>query len=775
MTGSGPESLLSPHEHQIEERPSALQHHEMLNEIVANTCIPGPFDLRKHHITYTDLRNRFPRLCVAKDFAGLKLRWLETHEKALELPLHSKCVLHKAIDETQGDDDKAPAQHMEHRFQSRVMLMTGFPREEIARLERGGGREGVLEMINFLIARVPSPSPSSSVGECSSIVAIGGVYDPNQDGAQPTEQSLINTAVRCCKLQTRIDLSRCTEWHRFLDIEYERGDEVINGDLCPAHRVTTVIWIPNIWDHIPDFDSALALYKEIHPLRSLRDDKTNNHSTETTTQQQHAETAATASSSGGNQDKAKEAIASAARLAAIDPKVIEDLKASLRAELESAFKELLATVDGKKQVQDKLDTAVQKRMVQQHEEAARRLADTQRHTAREKLKEPQGPAYVFAARDRSKFRCSTVTLSTLLDYDTDDILEQSFEVSVFAEFFVELLQLRFSKMVCSVLTANVQYAKIEKDRKDSEAAAAKARAEQDKAPTEIQNKPQEPETIVIDSDDEALVPVSEQNRGTKRWASETMQGEEEGHSLKKPKVEVEEQTQQLEPQPEPEPEQPQPQLEQPQPQPEPEPQPEQPQPQPELEPQPEQTQLQPQSQLEPEPQEQVDDEAASEGDSVKYGLLKVKDLRALCKARGLNHSGTKEAMIERLKEFDAEHKADENQEGDEDEEGEGEGSVGQNDGAHQSGKTQQQPAEDPKLVKLKEDLTVAFAFFDPTGLGSIPKGSLANILHTQIENTTPAKVMGLVKWAVGERDKVFYKQLITNTAPLLLASHHNIS
>ena len=53
-------------------------------------------------------------------------------------------------------------------------------------------------------------------------LAIGGPWSPSLDGPNPESDPsvLIRTAIRVCRALTGIDLTNCTQWHRFLEIHY---------------------------------------------------------------------------------------------------------------------------------------------------------------------------------------------------------------------------------------------------------------------------------------------------------------------------------------------------------------------------------------------------------------------------------------------------------------------------------------------------------------------------------------------------------------------------
>ncbi|TGZ46300.1 hypothetical protein CRM22_011126 [Opisthorchis felineus] len=108
--------------------------------------------------------------------------------------------------------------------------------------------------------------------------AIGGPWNPDLDGQDPVgdSQALINAAIRICKEQLGLDLSYCTQWHRFLEFRYSRTEgstarpasvlfpgsqlwgrsfpESANSKSAtpskPYHRIV-VYFLPDIWSLMP--------------------------------------------------------------------------------------------------------------------------------------------------------------------------------------------------------------------------------------------------------------------------------------------------------------------------------------------------------------------------------------------------------------------------------------------------------------------------------------------------------------------------------------------
>ncbi len=76
---------------------------------------------------------------------------------------------------------------------------------------------------------------------------------------------------------------------------------------------------------------------------------------------------------------------------------------------------------------------------------------------------PQKPHLIVSTQHdklQQNIKCTTITLDGLLDYNIEDRLEKTFEVSLFAEAFSEYLQIRFGKLILSTLR---EYEKLHKE------------------------------------------------------------------------------------------------------------------------------------------------------------------------------------------------------------------------------------------------------------------------------------------------------------------------
>lgn len=99
-------------------------------------------------------------------------------------------------------------------------------------------------------------------------MAIGGPWSPSLDGDDPVKDPsvLIKTAIRACKALTGIDLTNCTQWHKFLEIHYRRQETSTK----PSRTETTVVFLPDIWSVMPSPEEYSELIKKYEEAVKLK-------------------------------------------------------------------------------------------------------------------------------------------------------------------------------------------------------------------------------------------------------------------------------------------------------------------------------------------------------------------------------------------------------------------------------------------------------------------------------------------------------------------------
>ncbi|GCB77053.1 hypothetical protein scyTo_0018419, partial [Scyliorhinus torazame] len=309
-------------------------------------------------------------------------------------------------------------------------------------------------------------------------MAIGGHWSPSLDGPNPeTDPSvLIRTAIRCCKALTSIDLSGCTQWYRFAEIRYHRPEEHHKGRTVPAHVETVVIFLPDVWHCLPTRSEWEALsrgYKQ-QLVEKL--------------QAEHKEADGEQEEEEKDDGESKE-ISTPTHWSKLDPKTLKvnDLRKELESRNQSSKglkSQLIARLT--KQLKTEAEKEEQKESEKSEreddEEEDKRSEDEKEEEERKRQEEVerQRRERRYILPDESsiivhpnwtakggKFDCSVMSLSVLLDYRLEDNKEHSFEVSLFAELFNEMLQRDFGYRVYKALvTLPDKDDKKEKDKKD---------------------------------------------------------------------------------------------------------------------------------------------------------------------------------------------------------------------------------------------------------------------------------------------------------------------
>ncbi|MGH0116938.1 UNVERIFIED_CONTAM: hypothetical protein FKN15_026632 [Acipenser sinensis] len=366
-------------------------------------------------------------------------------------------------------------------------------------------------------------------------MAIGGHWSPSLDGANPEKDPsvLIKTAIRSCKALTGIDLSLCTQWYRFAEIRYHRPEETHKGRTVPAHVETVVLFLPDVWHCLPTRSEwetlsrgyKQQLYEKLQAERKEADGEqalnanpfflfplltgTGNTGTKMHTHTLHSKTIYigrnTFQPSGAkafnpveeeekDEGESKE-ISTPTHWSKLDPKSMK--VNDLRKELESRSlsskglkSQLIARLTKQLKVEEQTDEIKEPEKpvkVEEEEEEQLKVEEDKEEEERKRQEEverqrrerryilPDEPTIIvhpnWTAKN-GKFDCSIMSLSVLLDYRLEDNKEHSFEVSLFAELFNEMLQRDFGYRIYKALAAiplkDEKKEKKEKAKKEAE-------------------------------------------------------------------------------------------------------------------------------------------------------------------------------------------------------------------------------------------------------------------------------------------------------------------
>ena len=252
------------------------------------------------------------------------------------------------------------------------------------------------------------------------LLCIGGEWNKEKDGGDPSvdKSVIIKTAIRSLLELTQIDLSDCKQWFEFAEIHYQRAN----------HREISSIYMPNL-SYLVDCSQSLELLplktnaNSSTPSSTLPDNEENeihiddNHSSpqQGDVETEVFETGTVPFFDNGNSNT--------------EGDIVPDIPLSL----EKKTKE--NTNSGATQSNDKLSERSDKPL----------KGSSDQFSAYPKLQ-----LTVPCPKD-VKLTLLPLSLNGLLEYDEFDTDEKTFEVSLFAELFNDMLQRDFSNLIFQAL------------------------------------------------------------------------------------------------------------------------------------------------------------------------------------------------------------------------------------------------------------------------------------------------------------------------------------
>lgn len=472
------------------------------------------------------LKSRYSNLYIPSDFFQANFTWTSAFPLYRPFQLGTDCTFHVMPKDTEPITLNVAESNMptseptdaDHLYSAKVMLLSSPKIEEIYQKCCGLGEDvsdgfrgeqttyqHPTRMIQFLVGLKGKNEP----------MAIGGPWSPSLDGPNPGEDPkvLINTAIRNTKALTNIDLSMCTQWYRFAEIRYVRPEEMHKGRLVPARVETVVLFLPDVWSIRPtclEWDALRGAYKT-HLQKRLAGSSNSSGSGG----------GGTGGSSGGggagndrkddpttqeeeNANPEKEPT----HFSELDPKTmkivdlrreLEDRNLSskgLKSQLIARLTKVLKTEKEEEEEQENNKVAALEEAVKKQEELQKMEVDDKddkkkKEEEEKKRKEekelavmerkytlPDKPSIIVHPSPTAKggkFDCTVMSLSVLLDYRQEDNKEHSFEVSLFAELFNEMLMRDFGFKIYKVLALAPEKKDDEKlkDKKKSDEKSSK--------------------------------------------------------------------------------------------------------------------------------------------------------------------------------------------------------------------------------------------------------------------------------------------------------------
>ncbi|XP_016400343.1 cell cycle and apoptosis regulator protein 2-like, partial [Sinocyclocheilus rhinocerous] len=181
---------------------------------------------------YLELQRRYPHLHLPSNLFHLQLSWTESFPLDQPLPLRGPCHFHVGANQPESEADVCES--TDDAFAVRVLLFSMPCLEDLYSQCCNLSKEAVhpTTLLKFVML--------DSGGQ---LRLPGGHWSPKADGANPVKDgsTLVNTAVRCIKDQTALDLSACTQWHKIAELRYLSGDKM----------ETVVVLLPDVWNLVP--------------------------------------------------------------------------------------------------------------------------------------------------------------------------------------------------------------------------------------------------------------------------------------------------------------------------------------------------------------------------------------------------------------------------------------------------------------------------------------------------------------------------------------------
>ncbi|XP_070608281.1 cell division cycle and apoptosis regulator protein 1 isoform X2 [Erythrolamprus reginae] len=428
-----------------------------------------------------ELRRRYQNLYIPSDFFDAQFTWVDAFPMPRPFQLGNYCnfyVMQREVDPLDKNTAVLDPADADHLYSAKVMLMASPSMEDLYHKscalaedsqEIRDGFQHPARLIKFLVGMKGKDEA----------MAIGGHWSPSLDGPDPEKDPsvLIKTAIRCCRALTGIDLSVCTQWYRFAEIRYHRPEETHKGRTVPAHVETVVLFFPDVWHCLPtrsEWETLSRGYKQqlVEKLQGERKEADGEQDEEEK-----------------DDGEAKE-ISTPTHWSKLDPKAmkVNDLRKELESRTLSSKglkSQLIARLTKQLKVEEQKEEQkeLEKSEKEDEEEEERKSEDDKEEEERKRLEEverqrrerryvlPDEPAIIvhpnWAAKS-GKFDCSIMSLSVLLDYRLEDNKEHSFEVSLFAELFNEMLQRDFGVRIYKALLSlpDKEDKKDKKNKKD---------------------------------------------------------------------------------------------------------------------------------------------------------------------------------------------------------------------------------------------------------------------------------------------------------------------
>lgn len=202
-----------------------------------------------------ELQRRYPHLQMSLNLFHLQLSWTESFPPNHPLCLRGPCLFH--VGSHQPETAGTVSESTDSTFTVKVLLLSTPCLEDFYSLCCNLSKDSQTQkdavhpttLLKFML-----------IDSGGDLRLPGGSWSSSIDGAEPVKdsQTLINTAVRCVKDQTALDLSACTQWHQMAELKY----------LSEGKTETVVVFLPDLWSLMPTEKEWTQLQQEQQNVES---------------------------------------------------------------------------------------------------------------------------------------------------------------------------------------------------------------------------------------------------------------------------------------------------------------------------------------------------------------------------------------------------------------------------------------------------------------------------------------------------------------------------
>ncbi|XP_025837375.1 cell division cycle and apoptosis regulator protein 1 [Agrilus planipennis] len=459
-----------------------------------------------------EIRRRYGNLYVPSDFFYSLFRWVDAFPPDKPFSLNKPCsfhVMHKDVEPLIENDAVLEPPDADYLFSAKVMLMNVSGLEDMYQkccaLAEDNRRDNDSEdrdyvhptrLINFLVG----------VKGKSETMAIGGPWSKSLDGENPEKDPsvLIKTAIRTCKALTGIDLSPCTQWYRFVELYYRRAEAVHRGRTVPARVETVVLFLPDVWSCLPtrlEWDALTRGYQaQLENRIAAEGDDAPAVATSADHEKEEDATCAEKLEPTPYTELDIKTMTVAALRNELKARNLsaKGLKSQLVARLQKALKAEAEKIEGGKDEPAEAESEGTEEKKSEADE--KKIDEKERHQLEKRYALPDQPRIVVHPNrlaKSGKFDCTVMSLSLLLDYRPEDTKEHTFEVSLFAELFNEMLMRDFGFNIYRVLWELPEKLKEKEKEKDEK----KKKKDEEKKKDDKDDKEKKEEEKKKDKDD----------------------------------------------------------------------------------------------------------------------------------------------------------------------------------------------------------------------------------------------------------------------------------